>query len=792
MSGETYYELLGVDVTASIDDIGDAFLEEVVKVHPDILQKVMTLQEQDNRFRRLCLGYSLLSDYITRNEYDELNREKQIRVAARLGRKDGEEIFENAACMIYENYCISKGKIANRVLREYLVKRDKQQKAVESASPKAASVPKRNSNNDFDDDDDADGGDGDLEEINTQSPIKKVVKSNDLDKDVYEDQSASTSADPNTNPHVPKPKLGMEDLIRAVKFNMRVEITRILFHHPHLVNELDSSGYSPVHWAAKNGDVSILQTLHINGAKLNIASKSEHSMMPIHWAASDGMNSTIRYLLDNNVSINVQDSNGCTPIVIAAQHDRQLCCIYLFKQGADMSLVDNNGDAALHWAAYKGFSVLLGLLCHISPENIDKQDEYGQSPLHLAALRGNHEALEYLLLDCKADYNVKDKNGLNALALAIKKKQFKCEWILRQVSNNNNTLALVQSLEVKQLMDSNILKSIFCASNEREMSVWPWRLVFASNFIGTCYTFLFAFSEEMNDLWLLHMLNIGIQSLWWFGFWMCLGIDNLAIVNDELVPIPIPINSNENNNNTDQINGNNNDTTSNEINKKITRYNEALNIIGNDPSSQAALSYNLCHTCHVVKPLRSKHCKIQRCCINKFDHFCPFVYNTVSRDNYKYFMIVINSHAIVSILWFITSMFYCQRVDNIGFKLYAYIAYLGAWSMAIGSLVKYHSDIIVGNLTTNESINLAKYKHFFDNNHRFDNPFDLKNSFDNVTDSLFPSTVQVYTREEAINERDSKMRKNKKNNSNKKNNRNHPADIEQSERLLDSSASAQV
>ena len=42
MSGETYYELLGVDVTASIDDIGDAFLEEVVKVHPDILQKVMT------------------------------------------------------------------------------------------------------------------------------------------------------------------------------------------------------------------------------------------------------------------------------------------------------------------------------------------------------------------------------------------------------------------------------------------------------------------------------------------------------------------------------------------------------------------------------------------------------------------------------------------------------------------------------------------------------------------------------------------------------------------------------
>lgn len=38
----------------------------------------------------------------------------------------------------------------------------------------------------------------------------------------------------------------------------------------------------------------------------------------------------------------------------------------------------------------------------------------------------------------------------------------------------------------------------------------------------------------------------------------------------------------------------------------------------------------LCHTCHIARPHRSKHCKVQRKCVLVFDHFCPFV------DKYVY------------------------------------------------------------------------------------------------------------------------------------------------------------
>ena len=48
-------------------------------------------------------------------------------------------------------------------------------------------------------------------------------------------------------------------------------------------------------------------------------------MLPIHWAASDGKIASIRFLLDRRQDINAQDCNGCTPLVIAAQHNQAAC-----------------------------------------------------------------------------------------------------------------------------------------------------------------------------------------------------------------------------------------------------------------------------------------------------------------------------------------------------------------------------------------------------------------------------------------------------------------------------------
>merc|ERR1712226_1409833 len=45
----------------------------------------------------------------------------------------------------------------------------------------------------------------------------------------------------------------------------------------------------------------------------------------------------------------------------------------------------------------------------------------------------------------------------------------------------------------------------------------------------------------------------------------------------------------------------------------------------------------LCHTCRLVKPPRTKHCKITNRCVRHFDHYCPYVYNTIGFKNRHYF-----------------------------------------------------------------------------------------------------------------------------------------------------------
>ena len=80
----------------------------------------------------------------------------------------------------------------------------------------------------------------------------------------------------------------------------------------------------------------------------------------------------------NTRMIDVQDSNGYTPVHIATQYMHPACVLYCIKAGCDMDIKDNNGDVAMHWAAYKGHAELVGLLSHYTPYAVELYDSYGQ------------------------------------------------------------------------------------------------------------------------------------------------------------------------------------------------------------------------------------------------------------------------------------------------------------------------------------------------------------------------------------------------------------------------------
>jgi ankyrin repeat protein len=79
--------------------------------------------------------------------------------------------------------------------------------------------------------------------------------------------------------------------------------------------------------------------------------------------------------------------------------------------------------------------------------------------LHLAALRGNSEVVDYLVSNCGADASKKDRNGLNPLELSVKKSQLKAEWTLRKIAAKG-FLKLISGLKRERLRDSRLVDAI--------------------------------------------------------------------------------------------------------------------------------------------------------------------------------------------------------------------------------------------------------------------------------------------------------------------------------------------
>ena len=173
-------------------------------------------------------------------------------------------------------------------------------------------------------------------------------------------------------PDPPVPEVSANHLFNAVRFGSVARTREILTANSALINEFDGNGYSPVHWAAKSGSVDMMEVLVEFKGDLSVSTQADSKMLPLHWAASDGKLPMIQYLLSQRCDINAIDGNGCTPAIVACQHEQATCVVFLVQNGADLSLSDNNGDPALHWAAYKGFIELTGLCSYLSPQSIDK------------------------------------------------------------------------------------------------------------------------------------------------------------------------------------------------------------------------------------------------------------------------------------------------------------------------------------------------------------------------------------------------------------------------------------
>lgn len=131
----------------------------------------------------------------------------------------------------------------------------------------------------------------------------------------------------------------------------------------------------------------------------------------IHMAAQKGHDKILRLLIEKNPDCNEKDSDGTTPLMLAAVEGHEDVTDTLLRHGAHVAEVDRQRRSALHWAVlYRREAVLRILLQHCVGDNettINGYDSSGRTPLHTAIDMAFVTGVEILLargadVSCKA------------------------------------------------------------------------------------------------------------------------------------------------------------------------------------------------------------------------------------------------------------------------------------------------------------------------------------------------------------------------------------------------------
>ena len=167
----------------------------------------------------------------------------------------------------------------------------------------------------------------------------------------------------------------------------------ILLRRGASVNEIDSAGYLPLHYAASNGFAEVVQLLLEFGSDAS-SYLTGHSAVEL--AARNGHSEVIRAILDFGGNIDDKGLAGSPPLVSAAKGGFVQCVDELLQRGADINAYDHEENTALHVATRLPDPVPLIRLLLRSGANTRATNRAGYTPLKMALANANSIAIEAL------------------------------------------------------------------------------------------------------------------------------------------------------------------------------------------------------------------------------------------------------------------------------------------------------------------------------------------------------------------------------------------------------------
>jgi palmitoyltransferase ZDHHC13/17 len=471
-----------------------------------------------------------------------------------------------------------------------------------------------------------------------------------------------------------------------------------------MLNEECGIGYAALHLACYHGNLEVVEwLLGLPGIDVGAITHDEMYKLGatgLHLAVAAGSLEIVFHMVKNGFvpDIDVRDNRQCTPLVIAAQYGEVVISHFLMRHGADPRAVDQHGDTAMHWAAYKGHSDLVSLYavgamsgCDVP---INQSDNFGQSALHLAALRGNADTVK-TLLDLGAEKANPDAKNKTPRDLAVEKRdprdrartmgQMRIEHYLEDITDHKSLMRWFQfstkgTYYMKMMMVVHTAYAYFA-------------IVLASGVVPATDTLL--------------------QTVFFFGLVFCWQMVHRTD------PGSLP------------------DDAKAEYEAAIAEMCES----GVEYYTRAE-GRKLCHTCREVRPLRAKYCRMLRKNVPRFDHHCPWVGNTVGLQNQVWFYSYTFCCLLCCNYWAFPYYGLAHRWVDMGGEArnWSYHVFVSSLYHTFSSLFgiamwSTHTWLAARNFTTNENINQSRFPHFTDPyTGETKNPFDRGSLLANLAD----------------------------------------------------------
>ncbi len=190
------------------------------------------------------------------------------------------------------------------------------------------------------------------------------------------------------------------------------------------INNKDSSGNTPLHYAVESANFDIVKYLIEKGAKVD--NKNAWGITPLEYAIKTSNLDIIKYLVEKGANVNNKNAFGETVFYYAVQEANLEIIKYLTEKGANINEKNKDGFPFLT-IALKNKKIDLVKCLVENGIDINISDKYDRTPLHFAIINKSDEIdldLIKYLIGKGAIINKKGNEGKSVLMIAIEKNFF--------------------------------------------------------------------------------------------------------------------------------------------------------------------------------------------------------------------------------------------------------------------------------------------------------------------------------------------------------------------------------